>query len=372
MLGSPSFLFVVENGTPDPKRPGVVRLTGYEVATRLSYLLVGSGPGDALLDAAAAGKLDAPDGIAAAARDLLADPRAAAVRRGFATSWLQTDALAAITPDAKLYPKWSEPLRAAMLEETGRFLDDLLSRPDGNLLDVVSADWSFVNDALGRHYGVTAPAAGTWARASFPQGQRAAGVLTQATLLTMTAPHPGVEPIKRGQFVRQVLLCQRLPSPPANVPSIDKVVVPATASDRDRLAAHRSNPACAGCHRLMDDVGFGFSAYDGIGAYRTRDAGGNAIDQHGTISGFDAPDFEGPRALGTKLRQSPDLPACVATQIFRFALARTETSDESCTVRAIADAFQRGGQSWPALVDALVRSEAFRTRRPAITTGGMN
>jgi hypothetical protein len=198
-----------------------------------------------------------------------------------------------------------------------------------------------------------------------PAGQRGAGVLTQASFLTLTAPHAGIEPIKRGRYVRQVLLCERLPSPPADIPSIDAVKLPATASERDRLAAHRADPACNGCHQLLDEVGFAFSGYDRLGANRTRDDGGNPIDTRGRLIGFDPPEFDGARALGAKLRQSPKLGLCVATQMYRFGLGRSETADDTCAIESIEARFRAGGETFSALLDAFVRSDAFLSRRPA-------
>jgi hypothetical protein len=247
-------------------------------------------------------------------------------------------------------------------------MDELTARPMGSLLDVATADWTFVNGALAKLYGLPAPAAGAWARATFPSGQRGAGFVTQGLFLTMTAPHPGVEPIKRGQIVRQTLLCQRLPAPPPGVPALDQAKVPATASDRDRLAAHRSNPTCAPCHQMLDPVGFGLSGFDGIGAARATEASGAPVDTHGTIVGFDTPDFDGPRELGQRLRASPDLPGCIVTELFRFAQGRSDAADDACVIGQIREGFRAGGETYPALVDALVRSDAFRSRR--LPTGG--
>jgi hypothetical protein len=369
MLSSPNFLFLVELGTADAARPGHVRLTGFEVATRVSYLLVGAGSNDALLDAAAAGRLNTPDGVAEAARTLAADPRASQIRRQFGTAWLQSDGLSGIDPASRGDARFDATMRSAMQEETARFVDELFSRTTGSMLDVVTADWSNVNNRLATLYGLPAPAGNTWTRTTMPAGQRGAGVLTQASFLTMTAPHAGVEPIKRGAYVRQVLLCERLPSPPADIPSIDAVKLPANATERERLAAHRAAPACSGCHQLLDEVGFAFSGYDRLGAVRTRDDGGNPIDTRGNLFGVDPPAFNGPRELGQKLGQSPKLSLCMVTQMYRFGLGRSETADDTCAIQAIEAQFRAGGETFGALLDAFVRSDAFRSRRP-LTSGG--
>jgi len=282
---------------------------------------------------------------------------------------MQLDDLENVSPDAKRYPAFNAELRASMMEETARFFEDLSARASGNLLDFVTADATFVDAVLARLYGVPAPAAG-WARQTMPAGQRGAGVLTQASLLTLTTPHDGVEPIKRGQFVRTALLCQRLPPPPPNVPPLEAAQVPATATPRERLSAHRENPACGGCHQLLDPIGFGLARFDGVGAYRDKDAHGNPIDARGSIAGFTTPDFDGPRELGDRLRGAPEVSRCVATQLFRHATARTESDDDRCLIDRIDDSFRRGGQGWGALVEATVRSDAFRMRRIPETAGG--
>jgi hypothetical protein len=367
MLGSPLFLFVIETGTPDPEQPGRVRLTGHELATRLALALTGAGPSEALLDAAEAGTLNTPDGLARAARELLSAPRAGAARLQFAAAWLRLDGFDGVEVDRKLYPQWSDGLRGSMREETERFLRALLDDPRADLRDVVRSDSSFLDERLAGLYALPPPAR-RWDRTRVAEAGRGAGLLTQGTFLTMTAPHRGVEPIKRGQFVRDVLLCERLPSPPGDVPGIEQAQVPPNASDRERLAAHRDNPACSGCHEFLDPIGFAFSQFDGIGARRLTDASGKAIDVRGKLVGAADPDFEGPLGLADKLHDAPSLAACISTQMFRHAFSRTEGDDDACTLSQIQEGFGAGGHSFAALVDGLVRSPAFRTRRlPAAT-----
>jgi hypothetical protein len=366
LLTSSNFLFVVELGVPDAKRPGYVRLTGEELATRLALLVTGTGPSEALLDASAAGRLDTSEGLLAAARQLASDPRAAEVRRELYAGWLGLGQLAQIEPDRKRYPTFTEALRSAFAEETTRFLEELSTRSTGSLLDLSTADWTFVNGPLAKHYGLLQPT--TWTRVTLPAGPRGAGLLTQASFLTATAPHLGVEPIKRGQFVRQALLCQILPPPPAGVPALDQVKVPANASERERLAAHRADPACAGCHALLEPIGQGLSQFDGIGALRTQDSRGAALDARGSLGGFDVPDFEGPRELGAKLRSSQDSARCAVTQFVRFASGHSETAEDRCLIDGLLAAWQSGAPGGPsaethaALVEAFIKSGAFRYR----------
>jgi hypothetical protein len=367
LLTSPNFLFLVETGTKDPARPGFVRLTGTEIAARLSYLLVGTTPDDKLLDAATTGALDTKEGVAAAARALVADARGGASRRAFFGRWLHVNELGAVTREAAHYPAWSDALRDAMAEETNRFVDELTG-PNGNLLDLVTADWGHVNDTLAKHYGVEAPAKGTWARQKFAAGQRGAGILTQASFLTVAALSEKATPIKRGQRVRLDFLCDQLPSAPPGVPTIEEVKLPAGASERAHLAEHEKNPQCAGCHKMLDPVGFGLAHYDTIGAYRKVDSTGAKIDARGRFDEVPGSDFDGAAELGARLRAQPRYAQCFATQLFRYAVARQDVAEDACTLGLVGAAFTKGGGTYASLVDALVTSDAFRLRR--MPTGG--
>jgi hypothetical protein len=370
LLTSTSFLHLIETGTPDRDRPGHVRLTGHELAARLAFLVTGTTPDDKLLETAASGKLDTAEGVTAAARALLATPAAATARRRFLSGWLAVDELANVARDAKKYPRWSEPLRAAMAEETHRFLDGLVAERKP-LLDLVTADHGFVNDVLAPVYGAPVPAKGTWARHTFPAGQRGAGYLTQATFLTVAALHESASPIKRGQAVRVSLLCESLPSPPNDVPPLEDQAKAKVASEREHLGQHVSRPECAGCHKLLDPIGFGLANYDDIGAWRTKDSFGAVIDARGEVPGIEASAFEGAAALGKVLRGSPQLSECVATQFLRYALARTDSAEDACSVATITKGFLAGGATFESLVEATVGSDAFRMRRlPTSAPGG--
>lgn len=356
MLQSPSFLYRVEVGEPDPSDPAARVLTGYEVASRLSFLVLASTPPDALLDAAEAGALDDADGLEDALDGLLADPRAPERLARFYGQWLDLAELPAVARATEDYPQWSETLRASMAEEAHHLLRTHLLG-DGDLLDVLVDDRVWVDAELAALYGLPAPDAG-FAEVQAPAERERSGLLTTAAILTVTGREGVTTPIRRGRFVREALLCHTMPPPPVDVPMVPAPIE--GESERERLARHREDPACAGCHDLLEPLGFGLARYDAIGALRTVDAAGQPISAAGSFDGEDEPDFEGAAQLGAALREHPDVSACVVRQVHRYAYGRGETEADACTIDALVDGFEASGRSFRALLAALVRSDAFR------------
>jgi len=359
LLQAPSFLFRVEVGETDPARAGMARLTGYEVATRLSYLLWGTMPDDALLEAASSGALASAEGVETRALSMLADSgRAQPTIWSFTRQWLRIGSLGGVDRPAADYPLFSETVRLAMAEETRRVIEDHTTRPGVPLLGLLDAPTTFVDAALAPLYGVPAPSSG-WAQVTLPAEQGRRGILTHASVLTLTGSTGATAPILRGKYVRQVLLCDELPPPPPEVSALP--AAQAGLSERERLAQHRSDPACSGCHALLEPLGFGLSRFDAIGRYRASDADGTAIDAQGVIEGLDDASFEGSEQLTARLRREPKVAECLSTHLVRFALGRKETESESCTIGQLGSVLSQGGD-YPALVRALVRSDAFRYR----------
>lgn len=355
MLQSPSFLYRVELGTPDPDDPTRRMLTGYEVATRLSYLVLASTPPDALLDAADAGALHDADGVEAGLRTLLADPRAPERLGGFYRQWIDVVELDDVHRDPAAFPGWGEPLRASMREEVDRLLQAHLLG-GGDLLDVLTTDRTWVDGELAALYGVSAPGTG-WAEVSLPPERERGGLLTTAAILTVTGRQGVTTPIERGKFVREALLCHAMPPPPPDIPM---VASPEPGqSDRERLEQHRADPTCAGCHDLLEPLGFGLSRYDAIGALQTVDAQGQPISAEGSFDGG-APEFDGAAQLQAALHDDPDVSACVVRQVHRYAFGRAETPDDACTLDGLRVELEGSGRSFEALLVALVRSDAFR------------
>jgi len=354
-LQSPSFLFRVEEGSPDPARPDRIKLSGFEIATRLSMLLLGHAPSDALLAAAAGGKLDTPDGISSQAESMIATGAAASAVRSFYTQWLHLQQLDGVQRDATKNPGWSEDLRAAMKEETTRFVEDFLWNKDADVLDLLSAKQTFVNSTMGKFYGVAA--SGDWSKVALPATR--VGLLTQASILTITAKNEAATMIQRGKYVRDAVLCDPTPPPPPNVPPL---MTETGTSAQDQLNQHLKDPVCASCHKNLDPLGKGFARFDAIGAYRTTDANGVAIAQAGVLNGFDNPDFDGPIELASRLRQAPEVPACMVKQLFRYTFGRSEIEVDQCTLAALGAAFDGSKHSFEKLLVAVVGSEAFRYR----------
>jgi hypothetical protein len=366
VLQAPSFLFRVEVGAPEAGRPGLARLTGYEVAARLSFLLWGAAPDEALLSAAEAGALDGAAGIADRARAMLKDPRARAHLRQFFGQWLHLDALADVKRDTNRYPAWGEALQQSMREETLRFVEDFVWPDAIGLLDALTARHSHVDARLAKLYGAPAPTGTGFARVDWTPAHNRGGLLTQGSLLTLAAPAGEVlAPVYRGMFVREVLLCTPLPAPPADVPPISESKEAEAKTVRERLAQHRTDPTCGGCHAMLDPLGLGLERYDLLGVWRTKDDGGRPLSGQGELNGFagvPAP-FTGAEELAQRLRGMPETAACVVTQLHRFAYGRHEEEADACVLGQATARFATGGHRFLELLQAVVSSDAFRYLR---------
>ncbi len=367
MLQSPHFLHRVEVGAPSQERPGLHKLSGYEVATRLSFLLLGHPPDDALLDQAARGALDTAEGVAAAAQGLLkASPQRARENvRTFYTQWLSLQKLDAVQRTPSRYPAWRPELRDAMREEVHRVFDHFIWDGERDMLDVLTARHTYVNPVLAEFYGLTPPSPNGWGELRLDEGTSRGGLFTLAGLLTVTADSEGVAPILRGKFVRTQLLCNPPPPVPDDVPELPEAVP--GEPERQRLARHRREPACAGCHSRMDPIGFGLEQYDAIGAFRVKDSGGHTLTAEGSVAGMDPGDFRGPAELGKRLREAPQTSACVVKQAFRWATGRFEQESDTCMIDSLIQAFRASDHDLPELLVSLAASDAFRFVDPSLS-----
>jgi Protein of unknown function (DUF1592)/Protein of unknown function (DUF1588)/Protein of unknown function (DUF1587)/Protein of unknown function (DUF1595)/Protein of unknown function (DUF1585) len=367
ILQSPQFLFRVETGLADIARPGLLRLSGFEIATRLSYLLRGTTPDDMLLAAAEQGQLDTAAGVTDMATRLWGDTRARGAVRNFYGQWLEFPLLASVTRDSARYPLWNDALGASMQEETARLMDDFIWKEGAPVLDVLTARSTTIDARLAKLYGQ--PAVSDWTRIEFGAGDARGGLLTQPSLLTATAKNETALPIHRGKFIRAALLCESLPPPPNNVP---KPPPPSPGvSDQQRLEQHRSDPSCSGCHALLEPVGFGLARYDMIGGLRTVDSSGQPVSSQGSLSGFGAPQFDGALELGQVLHDSPEVASCLVTQLFRYTHARKETDVDQCELARVETAFRAAGGTFKSLLLAFVASDGFRYRRTHDLNGGI-
>jgi hypothetical protein len=349
MLESPNFLYLVEG-------PGA--LTQHQLAARLSYFLWNAPPDAKLSNLADTGGLRTPEALRAEAKRLLADPRAQGMVDDFHLRWLGLTKLEILQKDEEKYPDFKtwHPL---MREELTRFTGYVMGQGDGKLETLLTAPFTFANPALAKLYD--AKATGDWQKVDL-DGTKRAGLLTQSAFLA-THGHEGSAPIFRGVAVREQLLCMELPPPP---PGADQLFPPPspTKTTRDRLVMHRANPECASCHDQMDSLGYAFESFDDIGRYRTTE-NNIPIDDTGRIVGSEDADgdFKGPIELGRRLARSKHVQQCVTTQWFRYAMGRTETALDKCTMDNVYKRFKDSEFRIPDLLLALVESDGFRIRR---------
>jgi hypothetical protein len=360
-LQSPPFLYRVEFGVLPTPGEQVVRLDGWETASRLSYFLWGSMPDDKLFVAAEAGQLATSQDIATQAKRMLDDPKAKQVVGNFHEQWLHYDRLASVGKDAALFPEWSTAVGDLMHEETADFIQDVIFQGAGDLTSLLTAPYTFVNADLAKFYGIPGPNGAAFGKVQLDPAQRA-GILTLGSLLTINAHSNQTSPVHRGKLVRERFLCDQMPPPPPNVMITPPEPNP-TSTARERFAQHSSNAVCGGCHALMDPLGFGFENYDAMGRFRTEE-NGKTIDPSGAISQSDIDGtFVGVVDLAKKLAGSGDVRNCYTTQWFRFAFGRGETAQDACTLSTVGAAFAAKQGNIKELLVALTQTDAFQYRR---------
>ncbi len=357
VLTSPNFLFRVEE---NPAR-GVLNahlVSPYEMATRLSYFLWSTTPDDTLLAAAESGALRDPAELERQARRMLADARAQALVDNFGGQWLRTRQLPLAQPSPQLFPSFAaNQLAQAMATETSLVFAELL-QGDRSMLDLMDADFTYVNAALAAHYGLQGSFdANRFTRVTLPPGGNRRGLLTHAGILTLNSTPTRNSTVKRGKWVLDRLLCQEPPPPPANIPMLPSG--PTSGSLRQRMEQHVSDPVCAACHGKMDPIGFALEHYDAIGAWRATD-GEYAIDARGTLP--DGRSFNGAIELGRTLKEDPDLPACMVRQIFTYAVGRQPEAADEQVLDGLTLSFKNRGYRMKELLVQVVLSPTFRMR----------
>ena len=362
MLQSPHFLYRVEFGMPDPVEEGIVRLTDHELASRLAYLIWNSMPDDELFVAAESGKLANREEIAAQAERMLADPRAHDAVANFHDQWLGLQGVESVTKDLEANPTYDESLRALWKQETEAFVNHVIFEGEGDLGTLFTAPYTMANDKLADFYGVSGPGGAELEQVDLDPAQRA-GILTQASVMAVNAQSNQTSPVFRGKFVREKLLCQILPPPPDDI-DINPPAVDPSATTRERYEAHKNDPACSGCHNLMDPIGFGFENYDAVGLYRTKE-GTLPVDASGEVVGADDADgkFVGAVELAKQLAESDTVRQCVVTQWFRFGYGRAEEKADDCTMGVLNEAFAASDWNIESLLLALTQTDAFAYRR---------
>ncbi len=365
MLQSPSFLYRPELGAETPIEGDVVPFTSWEMATKLSYMLWNTMPDDALFAAAEADELRTKEQIAAQATRMLEDEKARDLIRNFHTQWLQLTHLDSVTKDTAVYPAYQSSLRGLWKEEIQTFVEQVILEGDGSLETLLTADYSFMNEELASFYGgdVLESVSGPEFRQVQVDPERRAGFLTSAGLMATHANVNQSSPVFRGKFVREQLMCNTLPPPPNDLVIVPPELDP-TKTTKEQFEEIGANPACAGCHTLMNPIGFIFEHYDAIGQWRDQQNGKN-IDATGEVVQTDDidGDYDGAIELASALAGSTQVRECVSSQWFRFAYNRTVTAEDSCSVEQLNDVFRASGFNIKALLVALTQTNAFLYRR---------
>ncbi|HEV3256534.1 MAG TPA: DUF1592 domain-containing protein [Gemmataceae bacterium] len=358
VLVSPHFLFLVERDRRQSDR-AVHPVGDYELATRLSYFLWSSMPDDELFALARKGALRKHGNLEAQVRRMVKDYKSHALVDNFADQWLEVRNLQKVNPDPDHYPAFDEALRAAMRKETEMFFEAVM-REDRSIMDFLDADYTFVNERLARHYGITGVKGTQFRRVKLTGGQRG-GVLTQASVLTVTSNPTRTSPVKRGKWILDNILGTPPPPPPPDAGRLNEAKEAVlSGSLRQRMEQHRANPNCASCHQRMDPLGFGFENFDGIGAWRTRD-GQFPVDPSGVLPGGQP--FKGPSELKAILKKKEDkFRRCLAEKLLTFALGRGLESYDKCAVDRIAAALAKDHNRFSSLVIAVVNSDPFQMR----------
>jgi hypothetical protein len=358
-LQSAQFLYRAEFGEAVDAAKNIARPTGYEMATRLAFLIWGSAPDDLALAAARDGRLADAAGVLAEAQRMLADGRAKDSLRQFHSMLFQTSGLDNLERDVGFYPAWKPGLGVLFRQETEQFLDDVVWSGAGDLASIFSAPYTFVNQPLAEFYGIPNVTGDTFQKVTL-DGVRRAGLLTQASILTLTTPGSRTDPTVRGKWAYTKLFCGTIDDPPQNVPELPEPVP--GQSIRDRLAAHRQDPSCNGCHMLMDPLGFGFEHYDGVGSWREMD-NGVAVDDSGEVPDTDvAGPFKGLIELGQKVAQSRDARACYAGRYLTYAYGRAVTEADTCSQATLENAFEQAQGNIKQMMLAVTQTEGFLLR----------
>jgi hypothetical protein len=364
VLVDPDFLVrVYRDG---PTAGPVHALRDLEVASRLSFFLWSSVPDDRLLDLAERGQLTRPEILEQEARRMLADPRAAtALVDGFAAQWLNLRRVGEVVVDPDRYPTYDESLLQAFERETKLFVGSTLLE-DRSVRELLSANYTFVNERLARHYGIPGIFGSRFRRVGFPDGDRRGGLLAHGSVLATTSYPDRTSPVLRGKFLLNNILGLTAPPPPpgvdTNLAETKPNVQPPTI--RERLALHRTNPSCAACHSVIDPLGFALEQFDAIGAWRTVDESGRAVDASATtLDGRTVVGLAGLRAL--LLEDSEQFPRAVTEKLLAYGLGRRLEYNDRPAVRAIVRDAAAYDYRWSALIAGIVKSPPFLMREAA-------
>ena len=358
VLVSPHFLFRIESD-PDPNNPAAShRIDDYELASRLSYFLWSSMPDEELFRLADQHKLRKPDVLTAQVRRMLLDKKSIALVDNFAGQWLELRNLDSVKPDPDRFPNFDQDLRQAMRQETRLFFEAVIHE-DRSILDFIDGKFTFLNERLAKHYGIPGVAGPEFRRVELTGNDRS-GVLTQASVLTVSSYPTRTSPVLRGKWILENFLNDPPPPPPPGTPNLNEAAIGTTASLRQQLEQHRANPVCASCHARMDPLGFGLDNYDAVGRWRTED-GKFAIDTTGTLPGGRT--FRSPAELKEILKGDRDAFArCLTEKMLTYALGRGLERYDRPAVNLICRRLAASDYRFTRLVLEIVRSLPFEMR----------
>jgi hypothetical protein len=355
LLVSPNFLFRVEQAVPAPN--GGLQVDAYSKAARLSYLMWNTAPDEELLAAAASGALDSKEGLAKQVDRLAGSPRLATGVRAFFADMLAFEEFDRLDKNRAVYPRFSRTVAEDAREQALRTIADHLITRNGDYRDLFTTRKTFMTRALGTVYRVPVGAEKGWEAFEFPANDPRAGLLTQLSFTALHAQTSRSSPTLRGKAVRELLLCQVVPDPPANVSFslVEDTENPNLKTTRDRLTAHRNNETCAGCHKVIDPIGLALENFDGLGQYRDSEHG-TAIDASGELNGTE---FKDPVGLGKVLRDDPGISSCLVDRLYRYAVGRLPAANDQEWVEYLKERFASDGHKVPALIKRIALSDSF-------------
>ena len=361
VLANPEFLFRVES---DPERvpaSGVYRVSDLELASRLAFFLWSSIPDDELLDAAVQGKLSQPGELEKQTRRMLADRRSSNLATNFAGQWLRLRNIEAVIPSTSIFRDFDDNLRQAFREETELFFDSVL-RENRSVRTFIRPGYTFLNERLAKHYGIPHVYGSRFRRVTLKPDSRRGGLLRQGSVLSVTSYATRTSPVLRGVFVLRNILGAPPPPPPPDVPALDESTMAANLPMRERLAAHRSNAACASCHRTIDPAGFPLENFDAVGQWRDLEVEGQPVDASGALPGTG--EFRGIDGLEDALLARPELFAATLTEnLLVFALGRGVEYYDAPAVRKIVTDAEKDDYRFSSLILGIVKSVPFQMRR---------
>ncbi len=359
VLVNPQFLFHIERDPPNIRSGTAYPIDDFELASRLSFFLWSSIPDAELLDRAASGELSRPDVLEQQVRRMLADKRSRSLVTSFADQWLYLRNLDSINPDMRLFPDFDDNLRQAMKQETELFFESVL-REDRSALELISADYTFLNERLAKHYGIPHIYGTQFRRVSLDKSSHRGGLLRQGSILAVTSYATRTSPVIRGQWVLKNLVGEPAPPPPANVPALKDNTVSSTLSVRERLKQHRADEACASCHKMMDPLGFALENFDAVGRWRESEAD-LSIDASGKF--LDGNHFDGVSGLEQALLDRPELFVRTLTEkLMTFALGRRMEYYDAPAIRKIVATAREDNYRLSKVIVGIVQSTPFRMR----------